>query len=148
MGQDSAIALRGRSVGLSGQGFSLLMNNYGPRWISEIVDTRLRQIADILAAGGSAAELTAAIEALLEDAQAAGMIALTETTRASSLAALEVYQAAGVNMVRWVTAHDARVCPECRANENEGPVIAGQQFVSGAYAPPQHPRCRCALVPA
>jgi hypothetical protein len=50
-------------------------------------------------------------------------------------------------MVEWVTAEDGRVCEFCDANEAAGPQFPGQTFPSGATQPPQHPRCRCAILP-
>lgn len=39
-------------------------------------------------------------------------------------------------------------CGLCKANQDQGPIPLKQPFVSGALAPLQHPRCRCALLPA
>ena len=117
------------------------------QWIDEVTDTRMRRIAAILAKGGSAAELEAAVKAVLESESDADLIARTEVMRAMQLAALDVYRAAQVQKVRWVT-HSANPCPVCIANEAAGPRWLGEPFPSGDVAPPAHPNCQCALVPA
>jgi SPP1 gp7 family putative phage head morphogenesis protein len=92
--------------------------------------------------------MTAAIEAIMSDPAAVELIARTEIARAFSVGSLAVYEAAGIPDVRWLTSGDANVCPNCAANEAIGPVPLGTIFPSGASAPPQHPRCRCELIPA
>ena len=92
--------------------------------------------------------MPAAILALLASEIAAIRIVQTEVTRGQAAGAAAIYRDAGVQRVEWVTAEDARVCDFCDANEAAGPVFLGQAFPSGAIQPPQHPRCRCALVPA
>lgn len=87
------------------------------------------------------------ITALLRDKPRARRIAITEVTHASQAAALNVYRLEGIPWVRWVTAHDAKVCPVCEKNEAEGPVPREYPFSSGKIHPPQHPNCRCAVVP-
>ena len=91
--------------------------------------------------------MAAAIAIVLTSTISAAMIVQTEITRAMAAGAAEVYRLAGIQMVEWVTAKDADVCEFCDANEAAGPHFLGQTFPSGAIAPPQHPRCRCALIP-
>jgi hypothetical protein len=117
------------------------------RWLSQVTQTRVQQIAAILAAGGTAAALTAAIAALLGSAPAALMIAITEVTRAMNAAAMEAYRQAGVKRVRWIT-RSGNPCKICLANEAAGPRYLGEPFPSGSTAPPEHPNCQCALIPA
>lgn len=125
-----------------------LIDEFGSQWVREIAKTRTDQIAAILAAGGTEASLTAAIEAVMNDPAAAELIARTEIARAFSAGASAVYAAAHVPEVLWLTSGDSRVCPHCAANEAAGPVSLGKPFPGGAIAPPQHPRCRCILIPA
>jgi hypothetical protein len=117
------------------------------RWLNEVTQTRIRRIAAILAAGGTAAGLTAAITALLASSADAGMVAVTEVARAMNAAAMEAYRKAGVNKVRWIT-RSANPCPICLANAAAGSHHLGEPFPSGDTAPPAHPNCECALVPA
>jgi hypothetical protein len=73
--------------------------------------------------------------------------AITETTRASTAAALAWYAAGTVDATEWVTAMDQNVCGTCQDNSDAGPVPLGQVFPSGDEAPPAHPGCRCAAAP-
>lgn len=123
-----------------------LLSQYGGLWAREIVSHAMDRMAAILAAGGTAAALTAALSAMLNDAAAAQRIALTETIRAMMAGAFEHYRYAGIRRVAWVTEGPAP-CPACIANEAAGPRSLGMPFPSGDIAPPGHPNCRCALVP-
>ncbi len=118
------------------------------QWLDQIVDTLLSSLAVALLAGGTVAVLGAALKAVLAGAANALRIAQTEITRIIALAAMAVYRKHRIKMARWITEHDAKVCRLCEANEAAGPVALGHPFPSGAYAAPQHPRCRCAVVPA
>jgi hypothetical protein len=105
------------------------------------------RIAAILARGGTAAELEHAIRAMMGDEHDARLIAVTEIARAMQAAALEAYRAAGVNKVRWIT-RSGHPCAICIANEAAGPRYLGEPFPSGHTAPPAHPQCECAIIPA
>jgi hypothetical protein len=129
------------------QALADLLSTYAAEWADEIAGTVVRRLAGVLAQGGSAAQLAAAMGAVLSDAAAARRITLTETTRASGAAAYAWYQSAGVKLVRWVT-EPPDPCALCIANEKAAPRSLGMPFPSGAIAPPQHPNCRCALIPA
>ena len=48
--------------------------------------------------------------------------------------------------VEFLATDDGKVCPLCIANEEQGPIPIDAEFEHGA--PPVHPRCRCALLPA
>jgi hypothetical protein len=124
------------------------LERYGRQWVNEIVQTRLDGLARILAEGPEdKAALIQAVTAYLSDADQAHLIAVTEITRAINIAAHETYSRAGIFEVRWQT-EDADACAQCLANQDAGPRPLGMPFPSGATAPPQHPRCRCALLPA
>lgn len=116
------------------------------KWLDEVTETRIRRLAEILAKGGTAAELEASIRAMLENGTDSRLIVITETTRAMAAAAMETYRAAGVKKVRWIT-RSANPCPVCLANEAAGPRYVGEPFPSGSVAPPEHPNCECALIP-
>lgn len=117
------------------------------RWLREVTQTRLDRIAAILAKGGTQDSLVAALKAALEDDYDARRIVVTETTRAMQEAARDAYRAAGVRKVRWIT-RSADPCPICLGNEAAGPRYLGEAFPSGSTAPPEHPNCECALIPA
>jgi hypothetical protein len=125
-----------------------LIRQYGSEWVDEIVNTRLEALAKALADSGSLsqAQIEALILKVLTDLSVATVIATTEVTRAMGAAAAEVYRLSGIEKVIWVT-EDAKACPFCKANEAAGPQYLGTPFPSGAATPPQHVRCRCALLP-
>jgi hypothetical protein len=134
-------------VNISGQAVQDQVNQQSATWLNQVTQTRVQQIAAILAAGGTAAAMAAAILAVLNSASAALKIAVTEVFRALNAGALAAYRRSGVGMVRWVT-RSAHPCPVCVANEAEGPIHVGAVFQSGDQAPPAHPNCECVLVPA
>lgn len=123
------------------------VSTFAVKWLAEVTETRMREIAEILAGGGTPEDLVAAIKAALESEPNARRIALTELYRAMNAAALEAYRAKGVNKVRWVT-RSGHPCPICITNEAAGAIPLGQPFPSGDQAPPAHPNCECVLVPA
>jgi hypothetical protein len=155
VGWEAAAEVSGIQSELSKQQIAGYLANFGAAWAGQIAATTLSLLASVLAAGGTvaAATLASSAAAVLTDPQRASSIALTEVTRASSEAAAAFYRARGINRVRWLTEPGA--CAECKANEiasspakSPGGWPAGVPFPSGATAPPQHPNCRCALVPA
>jgi SPP1 gp7 family putative phage head morphogenesis protein len=95
----------------------------------------------------SVQDLAERLEAVLDNPRNAELVAQAEIARAQSSAAMRVYAENGTRDVEWSTAEDAKVCPRCDANAAQGGVPIGTAFVSGAVMPPQHPRCRCALLP-
>jgi hypothetical protein len=117
------------------------------KWLQEVTETRLRRIARVLAQGGSATALESSLEAVMGNEDDARLIAVTEVTRAMQMAAMEVYRTVRIEKVRWIT-RSANPCPICLANEAAGPRYLGEPFPSGSTAPPEHPRCECALIPA
>lgn len=117
------------------------------KWLLEVTETRIQRVAAILAKGGTAAELEAAVRAVLESEADGELVARTEVIRAMQAAAMEAYRAAGVSKVRWIT-RSGHPCKICLANEAAGPRYLGEPFPSGSVAPPEHPNCECALIPA
>lgn len=78
----------------------------------------------------------------------ATVIARTETNRASNAGALQAYRASGVvSGKQWLTAEDDKVTPDCEDNGDAGVIALGAKFPSGADAPPDHPNCRCTILP-
>lgn len=148
LGEDSARQVLGVSSGLPGEFLQDLLRQFGFEWLQQIAATVINGLARILGAGGTAASLTQQVRDFLDSIDNAKRIVQSELTRAINAAASAFYRFTGVQMVRWVTAHDARVCASCDANEASGAHSLGSPFPSGAVFPPQHPRCRCALMPA
>lgn len=81
----------------------------------------------------------------------AEMIARTETAMADVQGNLVAYQAAaegGIDLMKeWLTAEDDLVSDDCQLNADAGPIPLDDAFPSGASAPPEHPNCRCDLLP-
>lgn len=122
------------------------LNRLGPKWAGEIAATRIERIAAVLRSGDED-QIANAIREVLNNAGDGELIAQTEITRAINLGAAAAYRAAGIPEVEWL-AGGPDPCPTCLTNQAAGPRPLGQPFPSGATAPPEHPRCRCALVPA
>lgn len=120
--------------------------------IKSVADSRLdelgRTLAEGAARGDSADTIARAIKDVLANPARAHMIATTELCRAVSAATAQEYGKRGVEHVNWSTAYDDRVCVRCDANEAVGEHPLGEPFPSGAAYPPQHPMCRCALLPS
>lgn len=123
-----------------------LLSQYSHSWAYEIVLHAIDRMALVLAAGGTAAEIAAALKAVLSDKAAALRIALTETIRAMGAAAHAHYRAAGIERVVWVTEGPAP-CAICITNAAAEPRRLGVPFPSGDISPPAHPNCRCAVIP-
>lgn len=132
------------------QSVQQLLDNWGLTEIQSIASTRVGEFAELLSKslreGWSTAELAKVIDDMAKDADTAEMIAITETSRAQSQAALDYYTETGVDRVSWLVS-SANVCPICLANEAQGAIRVGQMFQSGDPGPPAHPRCRCATLP-
>ena len=86
---------------------------------------------------------TAVNDAML-DPERALMIAQTEMSSAVSVAARELYQESGVELVEWLVADP---CDECQENADVSPIGIDETFPSGDTEPPAHPNCVCDLSP-
>lgn len=118
--------------------------------LASIEDHRLDKlagaVADAVARGDSVDALGRTLNDVLDDTTWADMVATTEMNRAMTAASLSTYAAANVQAISWLTAVDNRVCTACYQNEEIGPIPLGGTFPNGD-APPQHPTCRCSLLP-
>jgi 8-oxo-dGTP pyrophosphatase MutT (NUDIX family) len=75
-------------------------------------------------------------------------IATTEISEAVNAAARETYIVTNeIEYVQWVVA-DAGACAVCKMNAAAGAIPIDHAFPSGAVLPPEHPNCRCAIIPA
>lgn len=78
----------------------------------------------------------------------AEMIARTEVAAADIAGTLRGYKETGiVHGKRWLTAKDDKVSPQCAACESQGAIAFEAKFVTGREAPPNHPNCRCDVLP-
>ena len=143
-------------VGLSRVGDSFVDNPNAEWRIDESTRGYLRSsVKDAISEGWSNDKLAENIEeAYGFSEERAMMIARTETNRASNTGALESYKASGVvEGKQWVTSNDDKVSDDCVENGEAGPDKDGvlmdldADFPSGESMPPNHPNCRCAIIP-
>lgn len=116
----------------------------------EVINTRLDRIGTALATslkkGFGARETAQMIDAVIDDPEAALMIARTETARAVSIATRDEYETNNVQQVEWIFGEEG-VCDICSENADASPIGIGDTFPSGDAEPPAHPNCMCTLVP-
>jgi SPP1 gp7 family putative phage head morphogenesis protein len=119
--------------------------------ITSVADTRLDELAEVLATGVeqglSGSQLGKDLRDVLDAPQWAETVAVTETARAMSAASQATYLANNVERKTWLLAPDQRVCDRCDANAAQGAIPTTDSFASGDAHPPAHPNCRCALMP-
>jgi len=115
--------------------------------IAETVGDQLAdRVVDMLTLEPSVRDVAKAISDITESPAKAELIAVTETTRGMTAATYSIYRDLDVANVEFLATDDGKVCPLCIANEEQGPIPIDAEFEHGA--PPVHPRCRCALLPA
>jgi SPP1 gp7 family putative phage head morphogenesis protein len=142
---------------VAGAGLRTLLDSAGVT-IASIADTRIEQLAGVieqtlasdvttrppegpLPPMLSVGDLARQLEAVLDNPANAELVAQAEIARAQSFASEIVYAEEGIAEVDWSTAEDAKVCPRCDALEAANP------HPLGTVTPPDHPRCRCAIIP-
>lgn len=110
--------------------------------IQSIQETRLEQLAGVLADGAKKGESVDAIASrlteLLDDPSRAEMIANTELNRAVTESTLDTYRQNGIEQFDVLVYNP---CPICSDEEAANPHDLGDD------APPFHPTCRCAASP-
>lgn len=74
-------------------------------------------------------------------------IARTESSNAYGRGSLEYYRETGIKYKRWQTMEDDLVAPECWDNQNQGDISIDMPFSSGVFNEPNHPNCRCSVIP-
>jgi SPP1 gp7 family putative phage head morphogenesis protein len=135
---------------LDPEGLQRLLDRFGIT-IRSIAAHRLDELAGILGHGlqngDSSEEIAHTIQHLTANAAQAYRIAVTETARAISAAAVAQYEADGIATKGWLHAADQDVCELCQANEDAGDIPLTDLFPSGEPFPPAHPHCRCAVIP-
>jgi len=78
----------------------------------------------------------------------ARVIARTEIAKADTAGAMASYRLSQiVTHKRWLSANDDAVSAECAECEAAGAILLDEDFPSGVDAPPNHPNCRCAVLP-
>ena len=100
-------------------------------------------LADSFALGLSPSRSAKLILDTIADPSRALTIAITEGSRAQSLATKDAYNGFGLEEWEW----SANIpCPECADNDGEVKPI-GDTFSSGDTEPPVHPNCKCVMLP-
>lgn len=127
-------------------GLKRLLDYQAVKISNEVVRTKIDRIGTALATalegGFSAGKTAKLINAVINDPEAAMVIARTETARAVSVASRDRYEKNGVEMVSWL-ASDA--CDTCEENAGVSPIRIDEEFPSGDTEPPAHPNCECDL---
>lgn len=126
--------------------FKRLLESQGITF-KEFSDTTVRDIgnavADAVDLGLSATRSAKNIQRHVASASRALSIAITEQNRAISYATVSRYKEAGLEQMEWEVSSP---CDKCAQNANQVVQIGGT-FNSGVTQPPQHPHCRCVLLP-
>jgi SPP1 gp7 family putative phage head morphogenesis protein len=126
--------------------FQQLLDSQGITF-KEFSDTTVRDIgnaiADAVDLGLSATRSAKNIQRHVASASRALSIAITEQNRAISYATVSRYKEAGLQQMEWEVSSP---CDKCAQNANQVVQIGGT-FNSGVTQPPQHPHCRCVLLP-
>jgi ADP-ribose pyrophosphatase YjhB (NUDIX family) len=136
----------GNQIDALGTGGSLPgLTGTAPQTAQEVGRSRIKDIAKVLAVGGTIKTVATAIRDALTDPGRALTVAITEVTRGSSAGAIAVYLLRGKPNGQWMLDPSSNVCPVCISNAATGPVPLGQAYPSGDTTPPAHPRCRCSL---
>lgn len=116
-------------------------------WIKEMSATQVNRVGDAVREsvenGRPLSEAIDAVNAIVNDAGRARLIAETEYARAMTMASRETYMANRVPMVQWL--HQPGACPRCMENAAVSPITVTAPWPSGNV--PVHPRCRCAEAP-
>jgi SPP1 gp7 family putative phage head morphogenesis protein len=100
-------------------------------------------LGESIALGLSSRQAAKLIQDHVQSASRALTIAITETNRVASYAAMETYKEFGLEKHEWLPINPCDICAL-----NDGAVVnIGSPFPSGVIQPPQHPNCRCALIP-
>ena len=102
------------------------------------------KLADGFAIGASPARLASMIEDSLSTPERSLMIALTEGSRAANAAAVDSYDALGVEQIQWIASD-----PDDEECDIDGEITdVDGEFSNGLGAEdlPVHPNCRCSTV--
>ena len=146
-GRDRAAEL----IGMKRDDDGNLVPNPNAKWrIDDSTREMLRgAVEKALTEGKSADELKADIlESNAFSASRAETIARTEIAKADMAGTMTGYRASGlVAGKEWSTAQDDQVSEECEACERAGVIGLNDKFPSGEDAPPNHPNCRCTVLP-
>ncbi len=132
------------------------MNNRSAQLVTKIDQVTRERLSATLARGARAGDsvprlarrIRAEVKSMADISKGrAHLIANTELNEAMSEAGLQTYTRLNIKGKSWSTVGDDRVSDDCRANQGAGIIPLAQIFPGGVGRPPQHPGCRCTLVP-
>lgn len=128
------------------KGLQRLLSNQNVR-IKDMTSTTLNDLGNALgeavAVGMSARQAAKHIRKTLAHPSRALMIAITESNRAMTFAAMDRYQDFGITQTRWLVFDPCDICAK-----NAGQIAdMGTPFPSNDLRPPAHPNCRCTIAP-
>ncbi len=132
------------------------MNNRAANMVTKINDETRQRLAETLSRGARAGDSTATlarrirteVNAMADISKGrAHLIANTELNNAMSEASLQTYTRLQIAGKSWSTVGDDLVSDDCLDNESAGVIPIDGTFPGGVPRPPQHPGCRCTLVP-
>lgn len=118
------------------------------RGIEETLRERLQvTLREAMQQGESSMDFARRVRQLWQDVSRtrAELIAWTEWARGVETMSYATLVAGGVPYKVWITVGDSHVCPVCKANAEQGPILTQQPFQGGVLHAPQHPRCRCTI---
>lgn len=125
--------------------------NPNPHWaITETTRDNLRTlVTKATAEGWSNADLAKTIKASESFSPGRAMtVARTESAFADVQGSAALWKRSGVvKKKEWITANDDKVSPDCVLNGEAGAIDFDATFPSGQKWAPDHPNCRCAIVP-
>lgn len=124
------------------------VERYVKRLVGELDTTTLadfeRVLIQWLESGGTLEELKRQLEPVFNDPDRADLIAITEASHAYNNGAIQRWNDAGVEKMKFRTVQDRLVCPQCSALAGQiGTLENGWDGVTI----PVHPRCRCYASP-
>lgn len=118
--------------------------------VAETTKDDIRALVGLQASEGwSIAELAEHIAELsdIHSTNRATVVARTESASAYSQGSILAYQESGVvSAVEWDATLDDTTATTCKALHGTRAAL-GSAFADGTRFPPQHPNCRCALIP-
>ena len=109
-------------------------------------ENTINWLGDVLARGLDSGDpvdsIASAMNAVVDNADRSYLIATTETSRAMSEATIDTYAANDIAQWEWLSEQDDRVCDICLDKDGEVYDVGGDD-----PRPPEHPRCRCIVLP-
>lgn len=138
-------------VGMRRMDDGSLVPNPNAKWrIDETTRDIVRSTVERALVDGASAQglADAIVDSAAFSEERALMVARTELAHADSAGAMESYRASGVVAGKqWSTSQDDKVSEPCLECEAAGVIPLDATFPTGVDYPPNHPNCRCVVLP-